>query len=175
MKLRGIRSVFLFGISLLVLPLLASAAAGDVPLRGFDGKSHKLGDLVGGGKWTVVAVWASDCPICRAELPQMDFFHAAHKDKDARVVGLSIDGYKGRAAATQFIKDVGLDFPNYLVDVMDLFDIGAGMFQGTPTFYIFAPDGKVVGHNVGPLTQEQVEAFIARKSGKKASEKAGSL
>lgn len=169
MKLHGIRSLIILGIGLLMLPLLASAAAGDVPLRGFDGKSLKLGELVGGGKWTVVAVWASDCPICRAELPQMDFFHSAHKNKDARVVGLSIDGYKGRVAATQFIKDVGLDFPNYLVDVMDLFDIGAGMFVGTPTFYIFSPDGKVVGHNVGPLTQEQVEAFIARKSGKQPS------
>lgn len=161
-------------LALACLPLLALAGAADVPLKGFDGKAYKLGELVGGGKWTVVAVWASDCPICRAELPQMDFFHSAHKDKDARVVGLSIDGYAGRRAALKFIEDVGLDFPNYLVDVMDLFQIGAGPFIGTPTFYIFSPEGKPVGHQVGPLTQEQAEAFIARKSkaGKRAEPKA---
>jgi thiol-disulfide isomerase/thioredoxin len=151
-------------LALACLPALALAGAADVPVRGFDGKAHKLGELVGGGKWTVVAVWASDCPICRAELPQMDFFYFAHKDKDARVVGLSIDGYAGRRAAAKFIEDVGLEFPNYLVDVMELFEIGAGAFVGTPTFYIFSPDGKVVGYQVGPLTQEQAEAFIARKS-----------
>lgn len=170
MTCRFNRIAGLLVLALICFPSLASANAADVPLKDFDGKALRLGELVGGGKWTVVAVWASDCPICRAELPQMDFFHSAHKDKDARVVGLSIDGYAGRRAALKFIDDVGLEFPNYFVDVMDLFQIGAGQFIGTPTFYIFSPDGKPVGHQTGPLTQEQAEAFIARKS--KASNRA---
>jgi len=162
-RIAGLPALVLL-LALIGFPVLALAGAADVPLTDFNGKPLKLGELVGGGKWTVVAVWASDCPICRAELPQMDFFHSAHKGKDARVVGLSIDGYSGKRAAVKFIDDVGLEFPNYFVDVMDLFQIGAGQFIGTPTFYIFSPDGKPVGHQTGPLTQEQAEAFIARKS-----------
>jgi len=34
-----------------------------------------------------------------------------------------------------------------------------------PTTYIVAPDGRLVAHQVGPMTAADIEAFIRRKTG----------
>ena len=57
-------------------------------LRDFDGNPHHLSEYIGNGKWTVVAIWENDCPICNAEIQTMEFFHLDRKDKDATVLGV---------------------------------------------------------------------------------------
>ncbi|MGF1644868.1 MAG: peroxiredoxin family protein, partial [Thiotrichales bacterium] len=83
---------------LLLLTLLfvftsgSAFAAPDLDLRTLEGKAASLDDYVGKGKWTLVMFWATDCGICMREKPVMSDFHDAHKDKDAIVVGVAIDG-----------------------------------------------------------------------------------
>ena len=59
--------------ALLLAPLLTLAAPPDVSLKDFNGKTRQVSEFLGQGKWTVVAVWSADCPICKREIFHMTF------------------------------------------------------------------------------------------------------
>jgi peroxiredoxin len=147
----------------MLYPLAGIAAVPDIPMKTLDGEEHNVNEYIGKGKWVVVAIWAHDCPICNAELYQMSFFHDDHKDKDAIVLGVSIDGWKNKAKAEAFIERHSIDFPNLITepDARILAGFGAGPFIGTPTFYIYAPDGSLAAQSIGPTSQEDLERFMS--------------
>lgn len=149
--------------------LMASAAGAESPsieLRGFDGKPHNVNEYIGHGKWVVVVTWAHDCHICGDEIHHMADFHQAHKGRDATVLGVSIDGYDQATLARAFADRYKLPFPNLIAEpsqeVMTQF--GAGEFVGTPTYYIYNPQGKIVGQNIGPITRKEVDDFLASET-----------
>jgi peroxiredoxin len=139
------------------------AVAPDIPMRDLDGKTHNVNEFIGHGKWTVVVAWAHDCHICAREMHEMTAFHNAHRDKDAIVLGVSVDGFELAREARRFVSTHKLPFVNLIAEprqeVMEKF--GAGRFVGTPTFYVFNPQGEIVGQNVGPVTRQEVETFMA--------------
>jgi len=157
----------LFSRLLFVCTLLtaipALAAAPDIRMKSLQGDEHNVNEFIGHGKWVVVAIWAHDCPICNAEIYQMSFFHDEHKDKDAIVLGVSIDGWDNRDKAQAFVDRHSIDFTNLITepDASILARFGAGPFIGTPTFYVYSPDGTLVAQNIGPTTQEDVERFMS--------------
>jgi peroxiredoxin len=160
-------------VALLALPLAVGAAAPNIVLKDQDGKTRNVNEFIGHGKWTVVAVWSADCPICRREIHHMAFFHDEHKKSDAHVMGLSIDSEAGRAKALGFINDHGLSFPNLIGDPDVAAELGGGVFIGTPTFYVYSPEGKLAAQRVGPVTLEQMEDLLRQLRAKQAKSKAG--
>ncbi|NIR99019.1 MAG: TlpA family protein disulfide reductase [Gammaproteobacteria bacterium] len=82
----------------LLLPALAGAA-GTETFHRLDGEPVGLEAFLGGGKWVVVTVWASDCQVCNREIHEMVAFHAALRGKDAAVLGISVDGPDDKAEA----------------------------------------------------------------------------
>ncbi len=147
----------------LLLVAAAWAQAPSIELRDPDGKPRNVNEFIGHGKWTVVTVWAHDCRICEQEIHEMISFHEANRDKNAIVLGVSIDGFDRVKEARAFIKRNRLPFVNLIAEpkqaVMQQF--GAGRFVGTPTFYIYNPQGTITGLNVGPVTRAELEAFLA--------------
>ena len=146
--------------ALLLAPMLVLAAPTDVGFKDFEGKDRRAGEFIGKGKWTVVAVWSADCPICKREIFHMTFLSDEHKGKDIDVLGLSIDGPENSKYAQRFIDDQGLNFPNLIGTPDDASLLSGTMFIGTPTYYFFAPDGKFVAQRVGPTTQDEAESAI---------------
>ncbi len=146
------------------------AAPPSLALKDLDGQARNVGEFIGQGRWTVVAIWSADCPICRREIHQMAFFHDTHKDKDARVLGVSVDGAGGVKKARAFVQEHGLDFPNLLAEPRQVAAFGAGAFIGTPTFYIYSPTGELLARQIGPVTQQDIEQFIASRAGAPAPE-----
>lgn len=59
------------------------AAEPDYAPRDYKGVEHRLSDYR--GKWVVMNFWATWCPPCLEEIPELAKFHAEHKDKDAVV------------------------------------------------------------------------------------------
>jgi peroxiredoxin len=155
------RNLYLLS-TILLWPWLAAAAAPDVTLRDMAGTSRNVNEFIGRGKWTVVVFWAHNCPICNREIHETVFFHAAHMKKDASVLGVSVDGWTNRARAQAFVHTHALDFPNLIAepDQALLARFGGGPFYGTPTFYVYSPDGALQARQVGPVTQEELEGFI---------------
>lgn len=148
-------------LALLASPLLAVATP-DIPLQDLQGKSHNANEYIGRGKLVVVVVWAHDCGVCAREIHEMTSFHRAHASRDAVVLGISLDGKAKVEAARKFVRDHKLPFPNLLIEpsqeVMQRF--GAGEFVGTPTYYVYDPQGELVAQQVGPLSRKEVEAFM---------------
>lgn len=133
-------------------------------LSSFDGKAASIGDYSGKGKWLVVMIWASDCHYCNEEVESYDLYYKAHKDADARVLGISLDGNAGKRAAREFIARHRVSFPNLIGEpeaVTGLFtDLTGVSWRGTPTFLIYNPEGKLVVQQTGAVPVQMVADFI---------------
>lgn len=141
----------------------------------FKGKSQVLENYTGKGKWTVVMMWASDCHICNKEAHQYVDFHMIHSDKDATVLGVSLDGESRKKAAEQFIKKHSVDFPNLIAEpehVSKIYqELTGQFFAGTPSFLIFAPDGELKAAQAGAVPTQLIEEFIKKNPIKKVVKK----
>lgn len=56
-----------------------------------DGKTQKLSDYAGKGKYVLVDFWASWCPPCRKDMPNIAKAYKEYKDKGLEIVGVSLD------------------------------------------------------------------------------------
>ncbi|MCU7844004.1 MAG: TlpA family protein disulfide reductase [Candidatus Thiodiazotropha sp. (ex Monitilora ramsayi)] len=151
----GIRHVFLFLLWVL-MPSLLMAEPVDFELEGLDGKTYKLSDYR--GKWVLVNYWATWCPPCREELPELEVFHANHKDKDAVVLGVAMERIK-KERLQAFVDDQFISYPILMMKPAASTELGR--VPGLPTSYLIDPKGELAARQVGPVTLEDLEAFIA--------------
>ena len=157
-------------IILLVLIITGSIFVSPVSaeyFKTFDGKVKTLQDYVGKGKWTIVMMWAHDCHVCNKEAHQYVAFHDKHKNKDAIVLGISMDGFEAQDKAEKFIKQHKLNFENIIGKpqvIANMYEelTGADWF-GTPTFLFFAPNGELKAQQVGAVPTPLIEQFMAKQ------------
>jgi thiol-disulfide isomerase/thioredoxin len=133
-------------------------AAGDLPDLAFDCFGGGSLDLAAApGVPTVLNLWASWCPPCRAELPVVQQLADAAGDR-VRVLGLvSKDGV---GQATSFAADAGATFPSaFDADGQLMDDLG---LRALPYTYFLAADGSVAYVQVGPVTSlAEFEQLVA--------------
>ena len=168
-KMTGRKLAGWFLTLVFLMPSLVTAMQGaGVIMQDLDGAFHGLGEYTGQGKWTVVMLWASDCPVCNQEIGAYVKFYEAHQGRDAAVVGISLDGAEKREDAGRFVTRHRVSFPNLIDEPRDVAQFYSAMtgqrWLGTPTFMVFAPDGARRGAQVGAVPPEVIEAFIARES-----------
>jgi peroxiredoxin len=142
-------------------------------LYDFSGKASSIDDFTGKGKWTIVMMWASDCHVCNAEAHAYNDFHEWHKDKGAVVLGISLDGKDKKPDAERFIEEHSLSFRNLIGEGETVASIYSGLtgqpWIGTPTFLIYAPDGKLMAQQVGAVPTDLIENFMAKHASKYSS------
>jgi hypothetical protein len=63
----------------------------DFAMKDPEGNDVKLSDYVGKGKLVLVDFWASWCPPCRAEMPNLKKIYEKYKDQGFEIVGVSLD------------------------------------------------------------------------------------
>lgn len=134
----------------------------------FSGNAKSISDYAGKGKWLVVMLWASDCQVCNKEAFRYVDFHKLHKDKDAQILGISLDGDANKKDAQEFLKRHKINFPNLIGEPMAV----ASMYQertgntwiGTPSFMVFNPKGELLGAQAGAVPVSIIESFIERES-----------
>lgn len=85
--------------------------APDFKLKTLDNKEVSLSDFK--GKPVVINFWASWCPPCRLEMPDLNQFAADYKDKVA-VLGINIAFNDKDADMRKFVADSKLVFPTLL-------------------------------------------------------------
>ncbi|HUX64628.1 TlpA disulfide reductase family protein [Sulfuricella sp.] len=145
-----------FGLCLAIFS--SAVAAADFSFRDIVGKQHNLADYR--GKWVLVNYWATWCPPCLKEIPDLIALHDAHKDKDLVVISIVTD-YNNPKLVNDFARDHRISYPVVLGN--DGIVAQIGRVEGLPMTYMFNPQGKVVAYNVGALTKKTVESYIGTK------------
>jgi thiol-disulfide isomerase/thioredoxin len=143
-------------VFLLARPALADPV--DYSLPDLSGKTHSLADYR--GKWVVVNYWATWCPPCQEEIPDLVNFHDRHKDSDAVVVGINFEDI-GKEQLETFVDSFLISYTVLRSEPSAATPLGP--IPGLPTTYIIAPDGSPVARQVGPVTTQQLEDYIAKK------------
>lgn len=123
---------------------------------------------VGIGKWQLVMIWATDCHVCTLMKPKISAFHDAHKDIDAEVYGVALDGPDNLAAVQAYMVKHKVTFPTYIGDINLIaanYEINAKTpLRGTPTYLLFSPTGELKAIDFGMLDVAAIERFMERNS-----------
>lgn len=126
------------------------------------GKVHKLSQYK--GKWVLVNFWATWCPPCLEEIPDLVDLHENRKN-NLVVLGVALD-YRNGQQVKDFADSLLVSYPIILGDRKMAAQIGP--VDGLPTTYLYNPQGKMVARQMGPITRSDVENFI-RGAGKSAN------
>ncbi len=131
-----------------------------------DGKKDAIKNHIGKDKWTIMEIWESNCPACRMHMPDMVKFDG--KLKNARIVGVSLDGQNGIEDAEDFLAEYDVQFPTIITNFVEMNiwmqqNIGESLV-GTPTFILFDPKGKLVAAQPGIVSVASLEKFITDNS-----------
>ena len=95
---------------LLLISGVASAALG-FSVTDTAGESHRLADYR--GKWVLVNYWATWCPPCLEEIPDLVALYDERHDKDLMVIGVAMQ-YKSSKEVADYVDDMLMSFPSCL-------------------------------------------------------------
>jgi cytochrome c-type biogenesis protein len=124
-----------------------------------NGKEMKLSDYK--GKVILLNFWATWCPPCRKELPDLSTLSTELKDKDFKMIGVSVDD--NQEVLNNFLKSNNLSYtvvfePNELVAK---YMTSAGQNQNVvPQTYIIDKKGKVVEAIMGSRSKADFLSLI---------------
>jgi peroxiredoxin len=127
---------------------------GDFSLTDINGKTVSLSDYA--GQVVLINAWATWCPPCKAEMPDLNTYYQAHQGEG--FVILAINAGDSASVAAAFANQKGLAFPVLLDPNMHLLtSLGV---QSFPTSILVSADGVVKTIHVGMFTPETLEAEI---------------
>ena len=145
--------------------ITACADPVDFTLNDVNGKPRSLSEFR--GKWVIVNYWATWCPPCLDEIPDLVEFHEKHKDKDAVVLGINFED-SDPAYLNEFVDTHFMSYPVLNMEPVPVTPLGPVL--GLPTTYIISPQGERVARQEGPITAEAIEAFLERKQQMRGSQ-----
>ncbi len=142
-------------LALVTLAVSTGAGALDMPLTDVHGKRANLDDFR--GKWVVVNYWATWCPPCITEMPELQEFHDAHANQDAIVIGINTE-HISQSRLQEFLDDYFITYPIFVSPPVQQSELG--LIPGLPTTFMVSPEGEVLARQVGPVTRDMLEQFI---------------
>jgi thiol-disulfide isomerase/thioredoxin len=149
------RSLLFVLALLMALPVAAEKV--DFTLKDLDGKPVSLSDFR--GKWVIVNYWATWCPPCLEEIPDLVGLYEDNRDS---IVVLGIDYEEvNEEYLREFVDSHMISYPIMQMDPVPLTELGPVL--GLPTSYIISPEGERMARQEGPVTREALEKYITRK------------
>jgi peroxiredoxin len=124
-------------------------------LQDLAGKKWDFSDLR--GKVVVVNFWATWCPPCRKEMPDLETLYERFQAKGLVVLAISDEE---AAKVTPFIRERGVTFPVLL-------DPGrkvnkAFIVEGIPHSFVYDREGKLVAQSIDMRTQKQFLEMLSK-------------
>ncbi|HKQ96692.1 MAG TPA: TlpA disulfide reductase family protein [Candidatus Polarisedimenticolia bacterium] len=116
-----------------------------------------------GARAVIVNLWASWCPPCREEFPDIIKVGRELKGRGVRLVLVSGDFDAGHEDALKFLKEHGVDFPTYVRTGSDqeFIDGFAPEWSGIlPTTLIYDGTGKMRHLHEGTVTYKQLKDLV---------------
>lgn len=124
-------------------------------LKDTAGVKHQLSNYK--GKWVLVNYWATWCPPCMEEVPDLVSLYDHRRKKDLMVIGVVFD-FKSTKEVAVYVDDMLMSYPIVLGDDEVTAQIGSA--EVLPTTYIYNPKGELVKIKRGLITKQYIEQFI---------------
>lgn len=105
----------------------------------------------------VINFWATWCPPCRAEMPELNEFAKKH---EGEVTFYAVNLQEPKDAVDKFLKDNGYTMPVLL----DLKGEAAEVYKvrAIPTTYVVDKDGTILLKKIGGTTAAELETALVR-------------
>lgn len=127
----------------------------DFTLTDLQGKAWHLRELQ--GKVVLVNFWATWCPPCRKEMPDLDGLYQRFKDKGLVILAISDEE---SAKVAPFIADHKFSYPILLDPGRKVNE--AFVVEGIPKTFVYNRDGKLVAQSIDMRTGDQFLAMLAQ-------------
>lgn len=122
----------------------------DVSVTTLDGETLHLARRT--GEVLVVNFWATWCPPCRVEIPDLISLHEELHGAGLTVLGIAVD--EGEEVVQPFVEEQGINYP-IVVDDGRIADAFGGVY-GLPTTYVINPDGEVIHRTIGLFPIDEI-------------------
>jgi len=135
-------------------PVQKGQPAPDFTLTTLDGNEATLSDYA--GQVVVVNFWATWCPPCKAEMPDIHDYYQANQDKGLTV--LAVNAQEDENTVSRFIESTGFTFP-VLLDSQGKVE-QQYQVRSFPSTFVIDRDGNVVYIHVGLITPDVLSSVI---------------
>ncbi len=135
---------------------------GDVPpgfeLAASDGTLHRLDEAVPGRKVVIINFWATWCPPCRLEMPQLQTLYERYQDQGLQILAINVG--EDEKTVRDFLSQRTLSFPVLL----DREGLVAAQYrvEAFPTTVLLDAEGRVFQFTEGldPYLAYTVESML---------------
>ena len=136
-------------------PARIGQAIPDFSLIDLDGNPVRVSDYT--GRPLLINAWATWCPPCRAEMPDLHAFYQAHQEEGFAI--LAVNAGETQTPVQDFISQMGFTFPVLLDPGQNvLSQLGINSY---PTSILVNQNGIVEDIHIGMLTAEMLESKIS--------------
>lgn len=111
------------------------------------------------GKIIVLNFWATWCPPCRKEIPDLIELQNKYGASGIQVIGVAIDEVE---RVNQFAMDIGINYPTLMADIngFDLAKSYGNVLGALPFSAVINRDGIISSTHTGALSMEDLENII---------------
>jgi len=129
--------------------------APDFTLTDLEGKRLRLSNFR--GKVVLINFWATWCPACRAEMPEIEAIYQEYKDKGVAVIGVDIR--ETEEDVRRYVQQGGFSWSF----VLDTTGEVAATYRITaiPAGFLVDKDGTIRAVRIDAMTKRAVEAKLA--------------
>ncbi|BAS27267.1 TlpA family protein disulfide reductase [Limnochorda pilosa] len=154
---------FVVGSTLLLAATTARGQQEALPFAGYPAPDLTLELLDGGtftlsanrGKVVLVNFWATWCPPCREEMPELE---RLHREEAGRVLVVGVDAMEDPETVRRFIEAEGYTYPVALDPKGEA--LAAYLTRAIPTSFFVTPDGFISRRHTGILTLQAARRFV---------------
>ena len=148
----------IIGIIFLMISLVSFSSSAKAPyfnLKDQYGVVHSLENYK--GKVIFLNFWATWCPPCKKEMPNIENIYKEYGENKKDVVILGVNSEKENEVK-KFLKDKGYTFPTVIDENSEV--MRKYFIQAFPTSFVIDKEGNVYGYVMGGLTKEQIKQVI---------------
>ncbi len=138
--------------------------APDFTLIDLDGNQVSLSDFR--GKTVFLNFWATRCPPCREEMPEIEAIHQEYKDKDVVVIGIHVIGggwFEPEDNIRQFVQEGGYNW-TFVTDITGEVTVSYKITL-IPTSFFIDSEGMIRAMKIGAMSKGAMEINLAMAMG----------
>lgn len=146
-------------LAFLALQLSNKPTAPDVQFNTIDGKQISMASLK--NKVVLVNFWATDCPGCIKEMPQLINTYKQYHQKGFEIIAVAMP-YDQITQILNYSKSQALPFPvthDSSAEITGKF----GKVSLTPTAFIYDKQGRLLQHTIGELDFNALQQLLDKE------------